>query len=60
LAGARTLQRFAAEMDARAHLSDGPRRTKFRADMKEFGLKEAVRNRDEPFGDSIIKLRGDD
>lgn len=60
LAGARTLQRFAGEMDARAHLSVGPRRTRFRADMKELGLKEAVKNRDEPFGSSVITLRGDD
>ncbi|MEO6717017.1 MAG: crotonase/enoyl-CoA hydratase family protein [Novosphingobium sp.] len=60
LSGARTLQRFAGEMDAWAHLSVGPRRTKFRADMKELGLKEAVRNRDEPFGSSVIKLRDDD
>jgi enoyl-CoA hydratase len=60
LSGARTLQRFAAEMDARAHLSVGPRRAKFRSDMKELGLKDAVRNRDEPFGDGFIKLRGDD
>jgi enoyl-CoA hydratase len=59
LAGAKTLQRFAAEMDARAHLSAGPRRTKFRADMKELGLKEAVRNRDEPFGGGVIRLRDD-
>jgi enoyl-CoA hydratase len=57
LAGARTLQRFAAEMDARAHLSVGPRRTQFRADMQALGLKEAVRNRDAPFGDGVIRLR---
>lgn len=60
LAGAKTLQRFAAEMDARAHLSVGPRRTRFRADMKELGLKDAVRNRDAPFGDGVIRLRDDD
>jgi enoyl-CoA hydratase len=59
LSGARTLQRFAAEMDARAHFSVGPRRAKFRADMKELGLKDAVRNRDEPFGDGVVKLSGD-
>ncbi len=58
LSGARILQRFAAEMDARAHLSAGPRRTKFKSDMKEHGLKEAVRNRDAPFGDGMIVLRG--
>lgn len=59
LAGAKTLQRFAAEMDARAHLSAGPRRTRFKADMLGVGLKDAVRNRDEPFGDSIISLGGE-
>lgn len=56
LSGARTVQRFAAEMDARAHLSAGPRRTQFRSDIKELGLKEAVKNRDAPFGDSMISL----
>lgn len=55
LQGARTLQRFATEMDARAHLSKGPRRTQFRADMAEHGLKTALKNRDEPFGDGMVK-----
>ena len=55
--GARTLQRHAAENDARAHLSKGPRRTRFKADMAEHGLKEALKNRDAPFGDGIVKLR---
>jgi len=53
LQGARTLQRFATEMDARAHLCQGPRRTQFKADMKEHGLKVALKNRDEPFGDGM-------
>ena len=57
LYGARTLQRLAAEMDARAHLSKGPRRTKFKADMAEHGLKVALKNRDEPFGDGIVRVR---
>jgi len=56
LAGARTVQRMCAEMDARAHLSRGPRRTQFRADMAEHGLKTALKNRDEPFGDGQIRL----
>ena len=56
LQGARTLQRFAAEMDARAHLSKGPRRTQFRTDMAENGLKTALKNRDEPFGDGMVKV----
>lgn len=56
--GAKTLQRLAAENDARAHLSTGPRRTKFKADMAEHGLKEALKNRDAPFGDGFVRVRG--
>lgn len=55
LQGARTLQRFAGEMDARAHLSKGPRRSQFKADMAEHGLKQALKNRDEPFGDGMVQ-----
>jgi enoyl-CoA hydratase len=57
LAGARTSQRYAVELDARAHLSTGPRRSRFRQDMAEHGLKEALKNRDAPFGDGRVKLR---
>ena len=57
--GARTLQRLAAETDARAHLSKGPRRTQFKADMAEHGLKQALKNRDAPFGDGLIRLPED-
>jgi enoyl-CoA hydratase len=56
LGGARTLQRVAAEFDARAHLSQGPRRAQFRADMAAHGLKQALKNRDEPFGDGMVKI----
>lgn len=56
LAGARTLQRLAAESDARAHLSQGPRRQRFKADMADHGLKEALKNRDAPFGDGVVKI----
>lgn len=56
LAGARTLQRLAAESDARAHLSQGPRRSQFKADMAAHGLKEALKNRDAPFGDGMVKF----
>jgi enoyl-CoA hydratase len=56
LSGSRTLQTIATEMDARAHLSKGPQRTKFKADAAAFGVKQAYRNRDEPYGDSIIKI----
>lgn len=57
--GARTIQRLAAENDARAHLSKGPRRTQFKADMAEHGLKTALTHRDAPFGDGIVRLRRD-
>jgi enoyl-CoA hydratase len=55
LQGAKTLQRLAAEMDSRAHQCKGPRRTQFKADMAEHGLKTALKNRDEPFGDGMVK-----
>ncbi len=57
LAGARTSQRYAAELDARAHLSKGPRRSQFRKDVVELGLKEALKRRDAPFGDGRVTLR---
>nr|WP_315597301.1 crotonase/enoyl-CoA hydratase family protein [uncultured Cupriavidus sp.] len=49
--GATVLQRLAAEMDARAHLTDAKR--KFDDDVKSLGFKAAVRKRDEPFGTGI-------
>jgi enoyl-CoA hydratase len=57
LAGAKQSQRYAAELDARAHLSQGPRRARFKQDMAEKGLKEALTNRDAPFGDGRVALR---
>jgi enoyl-CoA hydratase len=57
LQGAGTLQRLAAENDARAHISQGPRRTQFRADMASGGVKQAVANRDAPFGDGMVRVR---
>jgi enoyl-CoA hydratase len=57
LAGARTMQRLAAELDARSHLAKGPRRTQFKADMAAHGLKVALKNRDEPYGDGMVKVR---
>lgn len=56
-AGARQSLRYAAELDARAHLSQGPRRAQFRRDMAEKGLREALANRDEPFGRGRVELR---
>jgi len=57
LAGAKLSQRYAVEQDARAHLSQGPRRSRFRKDMAEVGLRDALKNRDEPFGDTRVRLR---
>lgn len=54
LMGARTLQRMAAEMDARGHLAAS--RTRFNETVRTEGLKTAVRQRDEPFGDPVVKL----
>lgn len=58
LMGAKTLQRLSGEMDARAHLSAGPRRTRFKADMAEHGLRVALQNRDAPFGDGRVRVGG--
>jgi enoyl-CoA hydratase len=55
LMGARTVQRMVTELDARAHLNQGPRRQQFKADMAELGLKDALKKRDEPFGDGMVK-----
>lgn len=51
-----SMQRLAAEMDARGHLSKGARRTQFKKDIVEFGLKEALANRDAPFGDGVVRV----
>lgn len=53
LAGAGTLARLAAETDARAHLSRAKK--VFDADVAAHGFKAAVRRRDEPFGDGIVR-----
>jgi enoyl-CoA hydratase len=53
LAGAGTVARLAAEMDARAHLSRAKK--DFDADVAAVGFKAAVRKRDEPFGDGVAR-----
>lgn len=53
LMGARTLQRVAAENDARGHLAKS--REGFRKVVMEQGVKEAVRQRDLPFGDGLAR-----
>lgn len=57
LAGAGTLVRLGAEMDARAHLSRGPRTTGFAQAMKASGLRHAVSRRDADFGEGVVHLR---
>jgi enoyl-CoA hydratase len=49
LMGARTLQRLAAETDARAHLAPGT--AAYFARVREHGLREAFKKRDAEFGD---------
>lgn len=53
IGGATVMQRLAAEMDARAHLTKAKR--DFDADVQSLGLKGAFRKRDEPFGTGIVK-----
>ena len=54
--GARTLQRLAAENDARAHLAPSAR--EFGAMVREKGLKAVLRERDEQFGDGRARVSG--
>src|SRR5262249_23109631 len=54
LMGARTLQRLAAENDARAHLAASARQLIVSA--REKGLKTALRERDEKFGDGRARV----
>ncbi len=46
-----TLQRLAGENDARAHRSQAVRN--YGRSVKEHGLKETLRKRDEPFGEGF-------
>jgi enoyl-CoA hydratase len=54
--GGNIMQRLAVEMDARSHTSTGPRRLAFRKDVAEHGLKQALKNRDRPFGDGMVRI----
>ena len=56
LMGARTMQRLAAEMDGRAHRAPAVR--EFGQQMREQGLKEALRIRDIGFGGGRVKVAG--
>jgi enoyl-CoA hydratase len=57
LAGGRTLQRLTTELDVRGHLAQGPRRAKFKKDIAARGLKDALKERDAPFGDGRVRIR---
>jgi len=54
LMGAQTLQRLAAENDARAHRAEAMR--DYGRTVRDEGLKEALRRRDEPFGDGYARV----
>ncbi|MEH6571140.1 MAG: crotonase/enoyl-CoA hydratase family protein [Halioglobus sp.] len=56
LMGSTTLQRLAAENDARAHTSEAARNS-FKQ-IAEEGLKAALHTRDAPFGDSRAQVEG--
>jgi enoyl-CoA hydratase len=56
LMGARTLQRLAAENDARAHLAPGT--AEYFRRVKEHGLREAFKLRDAEFGDGRARVDG--
>jgi enoyl-CoA hydratase len=54
LMGAQTLQRLAGENDARAHRAQAVR--DYARSVREHGLKETLRRRDEPFGDGTARV----
>ena len=53
--GAQTLQRLAGENDARAHRAQAVR--DYGRSMREHGLKETLRQRDEPFGEGYARVQ---
>ncbi len=54
LMGAQTLHRLAGENDARAHRARAVR--DYGRNIRELGLRETLRRRDEPFGDGFAKV----
>jgi enoyl-CoA hydratase len=56
LMGARTLQRLAVENDARGHTAQAARA--FFKQARDEGLREALHDRDEPFGDGRARVNG--
>ena len=58
LMGAQVLQRLASENDARAHRADAVRG--FGRNVREHGLKEVLRRRDEKFGTGMASVEAPD
>ena len=58
LMGTRTLQRFAAESDARGHQAEAAKA--FNRTAREVGLSQAFRLRDAPFGNPMVDVDGDE
>jgi enoyl-CoA hydratase len=58
LMGARTVQRLAAETDARGHLAAAAR--EFARVARAEGLSRAFKMRDAPFGDGVVRLDDDE
>ena len=56
LMGARTLQRLAAENDVRGHNTQAAR--DYMSSVREHGLKETLKRRDEKFGDGRARVNG--
>ena len=54
LMGAQTIHRLAGENDARAHRAQAVR--DYGRNIREHGLKETLRRRDEPFGDGYARV----
>ncbi len=54
LMGAKTIHRLAGENDARAHRAQDVR--DYGRNIRELGLKETLRRRDEPFGDGFARV----
>jgi enoyl-CoA hydratase len=54
--GARTLQRLAVENDARGHTAQAARG--FFKQARDEGLRQALHDRDAPFGDGRARVNG--
>lgn len=54
LMGAQTIHRLAGENDARGHRAQALR--DYASDVGQYGLKEALRRRDAPFGDGFARV----